>query len=318
MMLRTFRSRPMVPAPPSFDGELQDLYASVIEPNLPVPEEVYHQHRRLLDYCRQPEPVFIVRNVTGLQRGMIYTTTSGDHLKASDNAPAWWMHFTTFNSIRDADFAEMPTHMFQVGRILPTQINAAGFHVAHILNAKNRSVDWQNWSREELIRRFIKNLHPCNTFYLPTTEWARYGGNPGVIAFFADLYADRYREVWREFLDVAHGVQPPRAAVPRYVYQVSIAAPLMQKESAAVMPSQSTAPASYRFSRFCFKADVVEPLNMGDTFEMITPAGVFRMTKAEFYRDFDNVVASRSYQEGRIYHYSRPPRKALRYRVPVE
>ena len=57
---------------------------------------------------------------------------------------------------------------------------------------------------------------------------------------------------------------------------------------------------------------------MEDTFEMIIPEGVFRMTKADFYRDFNNVVVSGSYQKGRVYHSVKPPSKALRYRVTTD
>ena len=168
----------MVNAPVAFDGSLEELFTAYIEPNLPSNADVEHFHESLLGYCRQPDPVFVVRYVTGIERGTIYTTASGDRLKPSDNAPAWWIHFLTFNGIPGVDLGQMPTHMFEVGRCLPTQISAAGWHVAHILNAKDRNTDWRNWPRSDLVRRFIRNVHPCNCFYVPTTEWRRYGGEP--------------------------------------------------------------------------------------------------------------------------------------------
>ena len=73
--------------------------------------------------------------------------------------------------------------------------------------------------------------------------------------------------------------------------------------------------ASYPFSRLCFKADIIEPLGLDDTFEVVTPVGTFQMTKREFYADFSNVVASASYRESRIYHFPRPPRRALKYLI---
>ena len=75
------------------------------------------------------------------------------------------------------------------------------------------------------------------------------------------------------------------------------------------------APATYQFSRLCFKADIIEPLRDRDQFRVETPDGVFEMTKAQFYRDFANVVASQSYREKGIYHYPATPQKALKYRV---
>ena len=73
--------------------------------------------------------------------------------------------------------------------------------------------------------------------------------------------------------------------------------------------------ATYTFSRLCFKADVIEPLSDDDRFRVETPDGAFEMTKAQFRRDFANVVASRSYREHGLYHYPVTPEKALRYRV---
>ena len=73
--------------------------------------------------------------------------------------------------------------------------------------------------------------------------------------------------------------------------------------------------ASYDFSRVCFKADVIEPLRPGDRFRVVTPEGIFEMTKADFYRVFDNVVRSPSYRDRGIYHYPTTPQKALPFLV---
>ena len=68
--------------------------------------------------------------------------------------------------------------------------------------------------------------------------------------------------------------------------------------------------ATYEFSRLCFKADVIEPLGENDKFCVNTPEGSFVMSKREFYMVFANVVQTRSYLKGRIYHYPKTPRKA--------
>ena len=72
---------------------------------------------------------------------------------------------------------------------------------------------------------------------------------------------------------------------------------------------------TYKHSRLCFRADVIEPLTKQDSFCVRTHNGTFAMTKAEFYRVFDNVVKTKSYLKGRMYHYPKPPRKADRFRV---
>ncbi len=70
---------------------------------------------------------------------------------------------------------------------------------------------------------------------------------------------------------------------------------------------------SYSHTRLAFRHDIIEPLAVDDRFRVVTPAGTFEMTKAEFYRDFQGVTRSRSYREQGLYHYSRTPAKALRY-----
>ena len=72
--------------------------------------------------------------------------------------------------------------------------------------------------------------------------------------------------------------------------------------------------ASYEFYRLGFKADVIEPLAWSEPFRIITPDGTFQMTKAEFYRTFENVVQSRSYRDHGIYHYPSVPKKAEQFR----
>jgi len=88
-----------------------------------------------------------------------------------------------------------------------------------------------------------------------------------------------------------------------------------KREEATPSRRQTEGPVVYEFSRLCFKADIIEPLSDGDSFRVITPVGIFQMTKADFYRDFVNVVRSHSYSEGGIYHYPTVPQKALQYRI---
>jgi hypothetical protein len=73
---------------------------------------------------------------------------------------------------------------------------------------------------------------------------------------------------------------------------------------------------SYSSTRLSFRAAVIEPLRPDDEFTVVTPHGTFRMTKAEFYDTFANVVASRSYREQGSYNYETTPQKAMQYLVP--
>ncbi len=69
----------------------------------------------------------------------------------------------------------------------------------------------------------------------------------------------------------------------------------------------------YSFTRLCFKADLIEPLDMDDAFICSTPEGEFRMTKRQFYDVFENVVKTESYLVKRIYHYKKTPQKAYQF-----
>jgi len=83
-------------------------------------------------------------------------------------------------------------------------------------------------------------------------------------------------------------------------------------------PAKSGCNVSYRASRLLFKADLIESLEPNSRFRIITPFGTFEMSKAEFHVTFPNVVNSRSYKEHRLYHYSKLPAAALRFRIESE
>lgn len=74
----------------------------------------------------------------------------------------------------------------------------------------------------------------------------------------------------------------------------------------------------YSSTRLLFRADEIEPLSANDTIVINTPDGTFKMTKADFYRVFSNVVESESYKVHRIYHYRTTPKKAIPFLVNSE
>src|SRR4051812_2825354 len=155
-------------------------------------------------------------------------------------------------------------------------------------------------------------MHPCNCFYVPKRNWREYGGHPAIVGYIANRYAQRYASVWPDLLQRAGATTVVQAdGSARFV----LSPELLHR----TLPASSDTPgvaASYRYSRLCFRADVIERLNDNDVFEVVTPEGRFRMTKAEFRRSFPKVITSISYREGRIYHYPRVPAKALQFRVP--
>jgi hypothetical protein len=64
-----------------------------------------------------------------------------------------------------------------------------------------------------------------------------------------------------------------------------------------------------------FRRDTIEPLDDDAVFEVATPAGSFRMTKAEFHSNFPEIVSSISYRDLGLYHYPMIPYKAFRFLV---
>lgn len=71
----------------------------------------------------------------------------------------------------------------------------------------------------------------------------------------------------------------------------------------------------YSATRLTFKRDVIEPLANDDVIIIDTREGAFKMTKADIYRDFANVIQSASYQEKGNYNYQKLPEKAYRFRM---
>lgn len=74
----------------------------------------------------------------------------------------------------------------------------------------------------------------------------------------------------------------------------------------------------YKHSRLCFLRDKIDPLEDDDYFQVETANhGTFVFSKKDFNENgvFFHVTESESYSEDGIYHYPKPPRKALRFRI---
>lgn len=315
---------PIMPiAPTEFAGTLDELFDNWIRPVLLDLKAVENFHRQCRAYyLESADPVFLIRMLKDLERGKIYRSGGGFQIRPTDNSPSWWIHyqlfsgevqqFTTFSSL----IAATPCHMFGVH--LPVNISQSGWHVAHIFNVKDRNTDYDIWDRNELLHRTIRNIHPCNYFYIPKTDWQKYGGDPQIIAFFQNKFQQLYQPIWQDFLNLA-GAKPAPASRKTVFYQIN------QKsiqENQPQMPAPVSMPGAkpencvtYRYSRLCFKADVIEPLDMDAEFCVITPVGSFKMTKREFYRTFPNVIKSKSYREGRLYHYRELPQIAMQFKI---
>lgn len=315
---------PIPRSPAEFDGSVAAFFTEHAEHVLPSVGSVVLFHRRLSEYLQSEDPIFLVRMVRGLERARTVRVQSGARLRATDNAPAWWIHRALFcdDAWEHEAFARfidgVPCHMFALPR--GDHVSAAGWHVAHIFDAKNRDVGFANWSRAELSRRMVRNIHPCNYFYIPKAEWQRHGADRSVIGYFANQFALRYHTVWQEFLGLADASMPTYTASfggLHFSYGRTRERTREVRSALEVLrPSTEGCSVRYEFGRLCFKASVIEPLQMDDRFCVVTPAGTYSFSKREFYEVFPGVVASASYRERGIYHFPSPPKRALRFLVP--
>lgn len=321
--------RRMVPAPDAFSGSIEDLASNHVVPNLIAPRVVAKFHKLLLDYIKGSDPLFLIRALGETIRGQIYHTNDGERFKAADNAPAWWIHFVLFNEIviPASSFASiietLPTHFFEVAAQVPHSISSAGWHVAHIFPVKDHNTNYRTWDHNELARRCVLNIHPCNYFFIPKTDWQVWGGNEHVISYFAELYEGYYRSVWADFVSLAGtGSKALAKSSGPVAYAIAprpaVSAPIAVEQSEGASLHQQGGRVhvlTYEATRLAFKADLIEPLHTSGRFRIVTPVGTFEMSKAEFYSAFPNVVKSKSYKEGRLYHYPTVPRVAQRFRT---
>jgi len=201
--LRRIPTAPPVP----YEATFAQFVEEWLDALLPCRRVILAFHRELMGYVGGADPLFIVRYVKGQERGEVVRTRDGTRLLPSDNAPAWWWHMKMFHgaTVSTEHFAEFmrttPTHLFQVSGYYT--VNTAGWHAAHILDAKDGDVDWRSWTRADATWRFVRNMHPLNLFYVPKVDWPRVGRDPELIGYVAWVYATRWPEVWEEFTSMA-------------------------------------------------------------------------------------------------------------------
>ena len=307
-------------APATFHGTLAELFRDHITKVLPDADVVRHFHDRLVEYVATPDPLFVCKTVAGLTRGATLRLPNG-RMRPSDNSPAWMIHRLLFEGTEFHDAhrfermleLEIPCHFHQMSRI--ATINGAGWHVAHIFNAKDGNVGYLDWTRTELARRFIRNIHPCNCFFVPKAEWVRYGGDANVLAFAAHAYRERYRAIWPAFLELA-GVSDLPHVPAAGEHRISLSPRTPTSTFAAVPPLAGETVVEYQAARLLFRRAVIEGLDADQRFRVITrDHGVFEFSRRDFERVFDHILLTTSWQRDGIYHMKTPPQKSLEFRV---
>jgi hypothetical protein len=319
----------ITPPPARFEGRFSQFYERYIEPNLPSAESVAAFDLRLRQHLSDADPVHVVRYVRGQTRGTLCRTGEGWQILPTDNAPVWWTHALLHSGgslAEDASvlFGTMPDHLFKVARF--QTLNQAGYHAAHILSAKNRDTDWHSWTRNELARRMLVNIHPCNMFLIAKTEWMRNGGRADIIAWVTNAYLGRYGATMERFLDDgAPGAPVPGEPVedPDYQYGVAEAAMHRPRSSAAERrpsPQQHGTP-GIRLTkrpmiwRDLVGTDAVLDITMGDARYQLPHDDL-----VGWVRDHTSALETASWRQGGAYHWPRASGAMLSflqgYRVP--
>jgi hypothetical protein len=316
----------MLYAPTTFHGSVAELYSQCIEPLLPRPEQVGQFHAWMAQYCVEDGSVFPIRAVRGTARRRVYSTLDGTAFAPADNSPAWVVH-ALLVSERVASYAEfrklmlrMPVHMFDIRRIVRQTANDYGWYVAHVIPAKNRDTDFERWSRAEVERRYYLTLHPCNLFFVPGVRNRELGEHPRVIRFLTLKYAERYGPIWKEFLDRVGPIDTAEAASSGpgdMVVHYRSGTTDVRPTSGPLPTSSDLVKVRYKSSRLMFKRDDIEPLRPGELFEVVTPTGVYRFSKDEFYSVFPSIPNTASYRQSGAYHGAKLHLRAQRFRVTL-
>ena len=317
-------------APTIYSGSWDDLYATLVEPNLISRDTVTLVHGWLQRYCAETDALFLVRFVRGLDRRKTYLCRDGTRFAPCDNSPAWELHALLWSGVIDS-YTALKKHIPKLARHFHDvkagdNMNRFGWYVAHIYSAKNGDTAFQKWDHAEVVQRFLRAIHPCNIFFVPRQRGRELGEHQSVIAYFAERYASRYAPVWHGFRESIHGAsltadpgfgetlvqyRPDRgggshpaaaASEPDYVFS----------ESSAMRDKTEV---RYEATRLLFKRSVIETLAWNTRFEIVTPFGTFRMTRRQFQSAFPNVVESSSYTRNGVYSYAKPPAKAYAFRL---
>jgi hypothetical protein len=222
----------MIAPPPRYDGTFDVFFNDFVEPNLPTPQSVRTLDAALRRYVATVDPVFFLRQVDGVERvrrnGAPFRpgVTMGCRIAFTDNSPQWALHALALkNELPQADEFDvwirdqMPCHLHDVRGVVRGTLNDHGWHAAHILNVKDGNTAWQTWDRAELVRRFMRNVHPCNLLLLPKTDWQRLGKQADLLAFAVSRYRERYGAVLDQGFALMGGAPPKSGAIPTIRYE---------------------------------------------------------------------------------------------------
>lgn len=184
---------------------------------------------------------------------------------------------------------------------------AMGWKLAHIEDVGlNTRAPLESLPIAVLEAHFRKLVMPSNMFAVPK-HWAGLGEVPEIIDAFRAAAAREGQN-----LNAPEATQGDEVLVENVARDLARAAVVPQIEAS----NEARPVASYEASRLLFKSAIIDPLEDDELFQVVTPQGVFAMTKRQFLTTFRNVVETSSYRDGGVYSYSTTPAKALQYLRP--
>lgn len=295
---------------------LDELFENYTKNLLINKEIMYEFHKKLMKYLQGDNAIYLLRQLKSLKRGKVIKNNFGYKIKPTDNSPAWWIHYKLFNkefSNINNFINSIPCHMFEIK--LKETINSAGWHAAHIFNAKDYNTDYSNWGKEELIKRTVRNIHPCNYFFIPKLNWQENGKNEEVISYFYYKYKNIYSDIWNDFEKIVND-KNYEFNYGRGEINLNICLPKISDKKGKEDLEMDRNEPTITSTRLMFRSNVIEKLENDEYFRIeVRDKGIFRMTKGEFYNTFNNVVNSKSYSENGNYNYSVLPKKAMQYKL---
>jgi hypothetical protein len=203
------------PAPIRFAGTLAELYTKHMSSVLLKPDLIQRYHNLLKQYCEHRLGPLLVRHEGIKERATTYRARAdGWPIVWTDNAPARAMHLLLFQE-EQLDLAafldflkEAPCTILEAWANIPKSVSAAGWYIAHINGVKGLAGSAKTCSTSDVIARFIRNVHPCNYFYVPKNgRW--YGEQQDVINFVAERFQSLYNDTWSEFQQLAKDKRSP-------------------------------------------------------------------------------------------------------------
>jgi hypothetical protein len=225
-----------------FKGGFSDFYDQYILPQLPIPESVSSIHRLLVECINDESTPLIVRKFNGTwkgqkdvfsKRGVLYTSFKREFI-CSDNEVALWVYARAvtgdykerLKSLREVILNQAFPIGFACNKSIGEntefwsnwkkeswEINCfskRGWLHAH-LNDVNTGFDIKNISIDQLKIRSFRYLHPANHFLIPSfkkfknnnlDERKDFGAIDSIKQFIASMYAQRYLDIWDEFLQL--------------------------------------------------------------------------------------------------------------------